>query len=396
MMFSRIKIENQIIAALDEMPAAALLGARQVGKTTLALNVSKRIEKPAVYLDLERVSDLAKIDDPEPYLESCRGKLLIIDEVQRKPNLFPLLRSIIDSRIRDGEQTSQFLILGSTSWDLLRQSSETLAGRIRFIEINPFSILELEDNKSGESDLQSLWLRGGFPKSFTAHSDSRSWNWRSDFIHSYVERDIPQMGISIPSTTTRVFWSMLAWENSQQLNFSRLGSSLGVSYNTIKSYLNSLVSAFVVRMLPAWHGNARKRLIKTPKMYLRDSGLAHWFLTIRNIDDLRGHSVRGASWEAFVVENILRELRDHWKFSYYRTRAGAEIDLILELPNSRTCAVEIKFSTAPKVSRGFYEGCKDVGATEKYVIYPGEERFPLATDIDALGITEFIKLIGSK
>lgn len=375
------------------MPAVALLGARQVGKTTLALQIAKTSRKPSVYLDLERDSDLARLSDLEAYLDTCHNKLLIIDEVQHKPEIFRALRSTIDSRIRDGERTNQFLILGSTSRDLLRQSSETLAGRIQFLELNPFSILEIYESNSDKFDIRKLWLRGGFPGSHQADNENNSWDWRGAFIASYVERDIPQMGIQVSSTAMRNFWSMLAWENTQQINHSRLGASLGVSYHTIKNYIDILSSAFMVRKLSPWSGNIRKRLVKSPKMYLRDSGLAHRFLRISEYDDLLGHPMIGPSWEAFVIENILRELSDKWHYSYYRTKAQAEIDLILEGPRGKVLAVEVKHSTAPRISRGFHLACEDIGATEKYVIYSGSERYPIGNNVEVIGILDFLRLI---
>lgn len=388
-------LSADILKVLDKMPAVALLGARQVGKTTLALEVGKILSKPTIYLDLELDSDLNKLGDPEAYLANCRNKLLIIDEVQRKPDLFRPLRSIIDSRIRDGEKTCQFLLLGSTSRDLLRQSSETLAGRIQFLELSPFSILEICESALHQSNIRQLWLRGGFPVSYQADNDNDSWDWRGAFVASYVERDIPQMGIRFPSATMRDLLSMLAWNNAQQINYSRLSSNLGVSYNTVKNYVEILSSAFVVRLLRPWSGNISKRLVKSPKVYLRDSGLAHRFLRIVYFDDLLGHPTVGASWEAFVIENILRELSDKWSYCYYRTRAQAEIDLVLEGPRGKVYAIEIKHSSAPRVSRGYHLACEDIGATDKFVIYNGSERYPVGNDIEAIGILELLHLVRS-
>ena len=375
------------------MPVVALLGARQVGKTTLALEIAKIIQKPTVYLDLELDSDLAKLHDPENYLTHCNKKLLIIDEVQRKPDLFRVLRSFIDSRIRDGERTGQFLILGSASGDLLRQSAESLAGRIRYLELNPFTILEIHESNADGFDIRNLWLRGGFPGSYLAASDDKSWKWRKDFISTYIERDIPFMTSRAPSTTIRRLWSMLAWENAQQINYSKLGSSLGVSYHTVRNHLDILTSAFVVRELQPWFGNTKKRLVKSPKVYLRDAGLTHRLLRIGDYDDLLGHPAVGASWEAFVIENIVRELPDTWDYSFYRSSAQAEIDLVLEGPRGMVRAVEIKFSSAPKLTRGFYSACEDVGATEKFVIYFGSERFSLGNDIEAIGVLDFLRFV---
>ncbi len=382
-------MESPILAALDSMPAVALIGPRQAGKTTLALEIAAKISKPASYLDLELPSDLTKLDDAESYLRHRTDNLLIIDEIQRRPNLFPILRSIIDSRIRSGERTSQFLILGSASPQLLRQSSESLAGRIRYLELHPLTISEIQH----DLQIRDLWMRGGFPLSFLASDEDQSWSWRRDFISSYVERDIPQLGVAVPSAALRNFWSMLAYGNANQVNYSSLGLSMGVNHSTVRRYLDILKSAFVVRSLPPWTGNIRKRLIKSPKIYLRDSGLTHCLLGIKNYEDLAGNPAIGASWEAFVVENIVRVLSDQWSCSYYRSRGGAEIDLVLQNAKGTVRAIEIKHSLSPRVTRGFYEGCTDVQATERYVIYTGTERFSLRDGIDAIGVTEFLEMI---
>ncbi len=385
------QLYNSVLQALNTMPAVAILGARQVGKTTLAHQIASSFHKPSVYLDLELESDLAKLVEPEIYLSQCKGRLLIIDEVQRRPELFALLRSIIDARIRNGERTAQFLILGSASRELLRQSSESLAGRIRYLELCPFSILETVDNQSESTDLSRLWLRGGFPQSYLAHSDDDSWSWRSDFTLTFLERDIPLMGSHIPPVVLRNLWSMLAWENAQLINYSKLAVNLTVNYKTVQNYISLLQSHFMVRELHPWSGNTRKRLIKSPKIFLRDSGIAHRLLRITSFEDLLGHPAVGASWEAFVVENLLRTVSDKWEVSFYRTQAGAEIDLVLEGPRQNVRAIEIKRSMSPNLSRGFYEGCKDVRATEKYVAYPGSDRFPLANDTEAIGVLELLR-----
>ncbi len=376
-------------------PVVALLGPRQVGKTTLALEIAKSTQKQTAYLDLELDSDLAKLDDAEAYLRRFDNILLIIDEVQRKPDLFRLLRGLVDIRKRAGEKVGQFLLLGSASRDLIQHSSETLAGRIRFMALSPFSVREIYAAQPHNFDLEKLWLRGGFPDSYLSATDDESWGWRSDFIASYVEREIPLMGPRIASTTMRRLWSMLAHNNAQQINFSKLGASLGVSYKTIKNYIDTLTDFYMVRQIQPWSGNSRKRLMKSPKVYLRDTGLAHRFLNITNLEDLLGHPAIGASWEGFIVENILKDLSDKWHHSHYRTCAQAEIDLVLEGPNQQIWAIEVKRSSAPKVTRGFHFACDDVNATRKFVIYPGTERFPLAGDIEALGIVEFLGLLGN-
>jgi len=390
-MIKRLLLKKLIIA-LQNMPVVALLGARQVGKTTLALEVSKFIGKETAYLDLELDSDLAKLSDAEAYLRRCESKLLIIDEVQRKPDLFRLLRGLVDMRKRAGERTAHFLLLGSASRALIQHSSETLAGRIRFLELSPFSALELFQ-ENNLLDIEKHWLRGGFPDSYLSASDNESWAWRGDFISSYIERDIPLMGPHISATTMRRLWSMLAHNNSQQVNYSMLGESLGVSYKTIKSYIDTLTDFYMVRQLQPWSGNTKKRLVKAPKLYLRDSGLMHRFLTIVDFESLLGHPAIGASWEGYVVEQILNQVSDRWRSSFYRTSAQAEIDLILEGPNQQVWAIEVKRSLAPGVSKGFYYACDDIRATHRFVVYPGGDNFPLAEGTEVMGLLGFLDVL---
>ncbi len=375
------------------MPVVALLGSRQVGKTTLALDVANTTGKETAYLDLELDSDMAKLCDAEAYLRRFDNKLLIIDEVQRQPDLFRLLRGLVDIRKRAGEVAGQFLLLGSASRDLIQQSAETLAGRIRFLELSPFSALEIYRAEATPFDLEKLWLRGGFPDSYLATTDDDSWDWRSDFIATYVEKDIPFMGPQIAATTMRRLWSMLSHYNAQQVNFSTLGESLGVNYKTIKSYIDTLTDFYMLRQIQPWAGNTKKRLVKSPKIYLRDSGLAHRFLNITDFESLLGHPAIGASWEAFVLENILCQLSNKWRYSYYRTSAQADVDLVLEGPNNAVWAVEVKRSLAPHVSKGFHFACEDIKATTRIVIYPGAERYPLPNSIEVMGLIEFLQLL---
>jgi len=386
---------KKLIIALQNMPVVALLGSRQVGKTTLALEVPKFIGKETAYLDLELDSDLAKLSDAEAYLRRCERKLLIIDEVQRKPGLFRLLRGLVDIRKRAGERTAHFLLLGSASRDLIQHSSETLAGRIRFLELSPFSALELS-RENNLLDIEKHWLRGGLPDSYLSASDHESWAWRGDFISSYIERDIPLMGPHISATTMRRLWSMLAHNNSQQVNYSKLGESLGVSYKTIKSYIDTLTDFYMVRQLQPWSGNTKKRLVKAPKLYLRDSGLMHRFLNITDFESLLGHPAIGASWEAYVVEQILNQVSDQWRSSFYRTTAQAEVDLILEGPNQQVWAIEVKRSLAPTVSKGFYYACHDIRATHRFVVYPGSDNFPLAEGTEVMGLLGFLEVLNAK
>jgi len=379
--------------ALQNMPVVALLGPRQVGKTTLALDISQSIDKDSVYLDLELDSDLAKFSDPEAFLRRFENKLLILDEVQRLPDLFRLLRGLVDLRKRAGEKSAQFLLLGSASRDLIQHSSESLAGRIRFLELSPFSLLETYQSPFSLDCIEKLWLRGGFPDSYLAITDEDSWDWRSDFISSYVEKDIPLMGPQIASATMRRLWSMLAHNNAQQVNYSKLGESLGVNYKTIKNYIDTLTDFYMLRQVQPWSGNTKKRLVKAPKIYLRDSGLTHRFFQISDFESLLGHPGVGASWEGFVIENIINQLSDKWRYSFYRTSAQAEIDLVLEGPKNQVWAIEVKRASAPKVSKGFHYGCEDIKATKKIVIYPGTESFPLVNNIEVMGLIQFIQLL---
>lgn len=384
-------LTSELISALQNMPAVALLGPRQVGKTTLALEIAKsNIEKPVSYLDLELDTDLAKLDDPEAYLRTFEDKLLIIDEVQLKPDLFKILRSLIDLRKRAGEKAAQFLLLGSASRDLLQQSSETLAGRIRYLELKPFSISEIAQQDPLEFSPDKLWFRGGFPDSYLASSEDESWNWRSDFIASYVERDIPQLGVNISATRMRRFWTMLAHFQGQQINMSAIGKSLVVSPTTIRNYLDILTDLYMVRQLQPWSGNTKKRLSKLPKVYIRDSGLLHRLLSISEFDGLLGHPILGHSWEGFIVENILGSVSDKCRTSYYRTSNQTEIDLILEKSSKEVWAIEIKRTSAPKVNASFHRSCEEVGATKKFVVYSGKERFPMAENTEAIGIQELL------
>ena len=378
------------------MPVVALLGPRQVGKTTLALEIAgKRLEKKWAYLDLELESDLSKLKDAESYLKGFEGRLLIIDEVQRRPELFPLLRGLVDARKRKGEKTAQFLLLGSASRDLLYQSSESLAGRIRYLELSPFKVWELHQHDPLGFNVNKLWFRGGFPDSYLAASDEDSWEWRNDFIATYVERDLPGMGPRIPSARMKIFWTMLAHFHGQQIVYSSLGKSLEVSHTTIKTYLDILTDFYMVRQIQPWSGNTKKRLVKSPKIYLRDTGLLHKLLNIPSYESLLGNPMIGASWEGFVAENIILQLTDQWRYSYYRSSTQAEIDLVLEGPDDEVWAIEIKRSAAPQISRGFHTAAEDIKATRKFVVYPGSERFPMGQSTEAIGLVDFLKLLTS-
>ena len=371
---------------LQHSPAVALLGPRQVGKTTLALEVAANI--PSIYLDLESERDRAKLTQPELYLADHLDKLVILDEVHRAPGLFPVLRGLIDQARRNGKRAGQYLLLGSASLDLLQQSGETLAGRIAYLELGPLNTLE-----TGAQSIDALWLRGGFPESLTASSTDRSLRWRQNFIRTYLERDIPQFGPRIAAETLRRFWTMLAHHQSGLLNVAQLARNLGVDAKTAQSYIDLLCDLLLVRRLPPWHANIGKRLVKSPKVYVRDSGLVHALLDIDNKETLLSHPVVGASWEGFVVENLLACAPANVQAHFYRTSGGAEIDLLLAWPSGVLWAIEIKRSLSPKVERGFHAACDDLAPARKFVVYPGQEAFPLGHEVQAIPLATLCELL---
>lgn len=373
-------------SALESQAAVVLLGPRQVGKTTLALDIAS--EQPSVYLDLERDADRQILTEPDLYLDEQAGKLVILDEVQQMPGLFKSLRGQIDQRRRAGFRAGQFLLLGSASNVLLQQSAESLAGRVRYIEMPPLQLTEV-----GADQLNALWLRGGFPDSFMASSDQASMDWRLDFLRTYLERDIPALGPRIPAATLRRFWTMLAHVQGGLLNAAALAEGLGVSGQTIGRYLDLLVDLMLVRRLQPWHENVGKRLVKSPKVYVRDSGVVHALLSIGTIEGLLGHPVVGGSWEGFCIEALLAAAPTGTEPFFYRTSAGAELDLVLRLPGGDIWAVEIKRTTAPKVSRGFYVGAEDIKASRKLLIYAGEHDVPVAEGVRAMPLEQGIGLL---
>lgn len=380
------RIRADLIGAIDGNPAVALLGPRQVGKTTLALEIGNT--RPSLYLDLETASDRAKLADPERYLGEYKDVLVILDEVHRAPELFQSLRGLIDRGRRHGKRTGRFLLLGSASVDLLKQSGETLAGRISYLELSPFDPLEVEGN-----ELDRLWLRGGFPPSFLASGDAGSFKWRQDFIRTYLERDISQFGPRVPAETLRRFWTMLAHNQSTLLNAATLARGLGVDGKTVARYLDLLVDLLLVRRLPAWHRNVGKRLVKSPKVQVRDSGVTHALLGLTSKEQLLGHPVVGQSWESFVIEALLVVAPQGTEPTFYRTSAGAEIDLVLTLPGGELWAIEIKRSSAPALEKGFHFACADLKPKKRFVVYPGQERFPLDAQTEAIGVRQLAQVL---
>ncbi len=360
----------QVLRRLRESPAVALLGPRQCGKSTLAAAILKT--RPSCYLDLERPSDRAKLQDPEAFFKLQKGRLVCLDEVQRAPEIFPVLRSILDESGKNG----QLLVLGSASPELLRQSSETLAGRISYLELSPLSLTEV----GGEAALRRLWTRGGFPRSYLARSDAASLAWREDFIRTFLERDVPQLGIRIPAQTLRRFWLMCAHSHGQMLNSSQLGQSLGLSHTTVRSYVDLLEQTFLLRVLPPVEANLKKRLVRSPKIYLRDTGLLHALLELRSAQDLLGHPVFGASWEGLIIENTLGALGRGWRAGFYRTASGAELDLVLERGKERV-AVECKASSAPTVSKGFWTALEDLSIRKAFVVAPVAQAYPIGKGV---------------
>ena len=373
---NRIK-EKIIQKHLRAFPCVALLGARQVGKSTLAKYILTYF-KGSIYLDLEDPRDLAKLQDPLVFLEANSDKLICIDEVQRKPEIFQIFRTYLDQRNRVG----QLLLLGSASRDLIKQSSESLAGRISYIEISPFTAHEVDD-------LNKLWVQGGYPVSYQLDADM-SYDWRINYIRTFLERDIPQLGINIPAQTLRRFWTMLAHLNGTLLNASNLASSMGVSVPTIKNYLDILEGTFIIRQLRPYHSNTKKRLVKSPKVYIRDTGLVHCLLGIESYNDLLGHPALGNSYEAFVIASIL-EAYPRYEASFYRSSGGAEVDLVLQ-KGDKKIAIEIKSSQAPTLSRGFFEAVKIIKPNKALVIAPVDKPYPIKEDIWVYDLMTFIAL----
>ncbi len=379
-------IQPALERRLGQTAAVALLGPRQVGKTSLALEIAQN--QKAIYLDLESEQDLGKLSQPELYLRDHLDKLVILDEVHRLPNLFPVLRGLIDESRRRGRRNNLYLLLGSASLDLLKQSGETLAGRISYFEMSGLNLHEV-----GEARRDELWLRGGFPESLLADNETNSLLWRQDFIRTYLERDISQFGPRISPQVLRRLWAMLAHQQGGLINVAQLGRNLDVDAKTAGSYVNLLTDLLLLRKLSPWHANVGKRLVKSPKIYLRDSGLVHALLGLSNKDQLISHPIVGASWEGYCIENILSNIAPQVQANFYRSSNGAEIDLLLTWPNGEVWAIEIKRSLAPKLEKGFHSACADINPARKLLVYAGHETYPLGDGVQAMSLATLMALV---
>jgi len=377
-------IEDQVSELLQDFPAVALLGPRQVGKTTLAFSIAQ--SRPSVYVDMESAEDRAKLSNPRLYFEAHRGKLIIVDEVQHIPGLFAEVRGYIDNRIREGEGKTMFLFLGSASLELLKQSGESLAGRIAYLELTGLSPVEYPGH------IDDLWLRGGFPPSILVRSDRASMRWRTEFVRTYIERDIPQMAMRVPAERLRRFWTMLAHLQGATLNASKIGASLGLDDKTVANYIDMMSDLLLVRRLPPYYANVKKRLVKSPKVYIRDSGVVHNMLGIETFEQLLGHPIAGMSWEGFVVESILSVLPNHVHASFYRTSSGNEIDLILTIGSGEKWAIEVKRSMAPSITKGMTIALDDLDINHAFVVYPGADQFQLNDRVQVVGLAGILEI----
>ena len=379
-------ITERLQETIARVPVVVLLGARQVGKTTLAKHIGRNTQ--SIYLDLESPEDLLKLRDPTGFLRVHSDRLVILDEIQQTPDLFMILRGLIDANREKGRKGGQYLVLGSASMDLLRQSSQSLAGRISYIEIGGLNLLE-----AGSDSIDRLWLRGGFPDGYLSDDDFQTMDYLEQLIRTYLERDIPQVGFRVPAGKLRRLWTMLAHLQGEPVNNSKLAANLEVDGKTVSNYIQILVDLLLVRRLEPWYANVKKRLVKSPRYYVRDSGILHRLLGINSYTELLSNPILGKSWEGFVVENIHSVLPNLAETYYYRTAAGAECDLVIKMPNSDIWAVEVKFGSAPQLGKHYRQTFEDVGAAEKFVIYGGDDEFPIGDDVTVISLARFIEKI---
>ena len=377
-----MKINRTALSAIEKdlknYPVVAILGARQVGKTTLAKEIKKK-KANSIYLDMEDVSDYTKLNEAGLYFRNNAKKLIIIDEIQLRPELFSILRSVIDEDRRNG----RFIILGSASPELVNKSSQSLAGRISYHELMPFSLFEV-----GEKFTDKLWLRGGFPDAFLARNNDVAFGWHTTFIKTFLERDLNMLGFRMSPHKMRQVWTMIAHCHSSTVNYSTLANSLDVTDKTVKAWVNALCDTYMVRTLEPYLANVGKRLVKSPKVYLTDSGILHSLLGIENKDALLSNPILGASWEGFVINQIINVAPARSKFFFYRTSTGDEIDLIVSAPNNKTYAFEVKHSLNPSVKKGFYNALETLSLTKAYVVYSGNESFQMNTDTTAIALSD--------
>lgn len=376
-------IEKPFFKSILKFPVTGIVGPRQVGKTTLVKGVLDDLN--AVYLDLEKHSDISKLNDPELFFLQNQNKTIILDEVQHQASIFPLLRAVVDENRKPG----RFIILGSASPSLLRQSSESLAGRINYLEMSPLSILETRNQLS----IEDLWIYGGFPEPALSQDPEFIQDWYRNFTTSYIQRDLPQYGLPAEPRVTRQFLMMIASAHGGILNYSSFAKSLGLTVPTIKTYLSFLLDAFLLRELPAWSVNAKKRLVKSPKLFFRDTGMLHYLLGINSMDSIFGNIVLGSSWEAFVINQVASVLKTDDQMYFYRTQDGAEIDLLIRRNNRWLAAAEIKFSASPKLTKGTYNAMEDLGIELLHVVIPRDEDYPIAKNIQVVGLGLFLESI---
>jgi len=376
------KITDEIIELISYFPAVGLLGPRQVGKTTLSKILTDKLNKEVIYLDLELPSDLAKLEEPELFLGQYTDYCVIIDEVQRKPDLFPTLRSLIDQHRIPG----RFMLLGSASPELIRDSSESLAGRISYKELTPLNQSEILDLPQAGKH----WFRGGFPGSLLAPSDALSKTWLRSFVQTYIERDIPMLGLQISPIIMRRFWSMLAHLQGGLWNASTVANSLGVTAPTVRRYLEFMEQAYMIHRLPAYHTNAKKRLVKAPKVYVRDTGILHHLAGINDAEQLMGHPLLGASWEGYVIEQISQLISSEIELFFYRTHEGTECDLVLTHGGKTVACIEIKYTSTPKVSKGFRLGLADLNSKHNFIITPASSDYLADKDIRVCNLADFL------
>lgn len=388
-------IERRLLAVVAERlrstDAVVLLGPRQVGKTTLAREIARSLGPSSVYLDLERTSDLRRLEDADAYLRAQGGRLVVVDEIHRAPGLFPILRGIIDERRQQQDRGGHFLLLGSASLDLQQQAGESLAGRVAYLEMSPILATELPIKPlPPRESVDQLWARGGFPESLLAETNAASAMWRQDFLRSYLERDVPMFAPRLPASTLGRLWRMLANAQGTTLNQARLASSLDVSAPTVGRYVDLLVDLLLVRRLQPWSGNVGKRLVRSPKVYVRDSGVLHALLGLDTIDDVLSHSIAGPSWEGFVIENLIAAAGPGRIPLFFRTEKGAEVDLVFERGGQVEMVIDIKRSTAPTVSKGFRLACDDLSPKSAFVVHSGTERWPMPGQVTAISLVELM------